>query len=516
MNEVWLDSSITIRFNIPGMHLFSVKFSGLVLDTHFSTAVGCSFPAAPFKRFPPGVEAVWIPSHPVSARLPRLSFQPDSIRYVPSQYERCWIDLRGTFEEYARKFSSKSRWTLRRKLRKFAQLCEEDIFWRTFSTPAEMEEFYRDARRVSSLTYQETLWNAGLPDDGDFRRQVVQAAVHDHVRGYILYYGRSPVAYMFCRARNGFLLYEYVGHDPYFQSWSPGDVLLYLALKQLFAEGKFSAFDFGPEVSPHKKFFSNQATACADIYYFPRRLRIVVLLCVHSGFEVASDAARSLLGLLGIRVRAKRFFRFRSGVFRAAKAALARIIRNPVWDLRYGAVLKGVNRSRFEKMGAAETVNTDYAVLPLLFRNLVGESDVLADVGCGKGRVINWWLSQGWSNKLIGIELDPWIAEKTRARLRKYPTVTILTGDVVENIPPEATIFYLYHPFHWPVMGRFKNRLLETFGERGGVVLVYYNCTCIDLFKRDSRWEIQELDLRHPGAHPAAIIRMKPPADRIP
>jgi hypothetical protein len=32
---------------------------------------------------------------------------------------------------------------------------------------------------------------------------------------------------------------------------------------------------------------------------------------------------------------------------------------------------------------------------------------------------------------------------------------------------------------------------------------------CIDLFKRDSRWEIQELDLNHPGAHPAAIIRMK-------
>lgn len=292
MSETWLDSSIILRFNIPGMRLFSVTIPGLILDTHFSTVAGCSLPSAPFKKFPVGVEAVWIPSYPINTRLPRLSFHSDAIRYVPSQYQRYWVDLFGTFDEYTREFSPKSKSTLRRKVRKFAQLCGGEIPWRIFSAPEEMEEFYRDARRISSLTYQERLWHAGLPGDSEFRRRMVAGAAQGAVRGYILYCGSKPVAYIFCRARNGFLLYEYVGYDPYFRSWSPGDVLLYLVLEQLFAEGKFRALDFGPGGSLHKKFFSNRATPCADVYYFPRKLRIFTFLCVHSGFEVMSDAVR--------------------------------------------------------------------------------------------------------------------------------------------------------------------------------------------------------------------------------
>lgn len=514
MSETWLESSVVLRFNIPGMQLFTLKFPGLILDTHFSTAAGSSVPSAPFKEFPSGVKVVWIPSHPVNSRLPRLSFQSGAIRYVPSQYQRRWVDLCGSFDEYAQKFSSKSRKNMRRNVRKFTQLCGGEIRWRTFSVPEEMEEFYREARRISSLTYQEKLWNSGLPTDDEFRRQLAAGAAQSTVRGYVLYFGIRPVAYIFCRARNGFLLYEYVGYDPLFQSSSPGDVLLYLALNQLFAEGRFRALDFGPGSSFYKEFFSNRATPCADVYYFPLKLRVLFLLCAHSGLEFMSDAVRSLLGLLGLRARTRRFFRTSPELFRAARATLARIIRNPLLDLRYGAILRGVHRSRFENLGALETSNTDYAVLPALFRNLVGKSDVLVDVGCGKGRVINWWLSQGWKNKLIGIELDPLVAEKTRARLRKYPNATILTGNILDNIPTDATIFYLYNPFRWPVMERFKNRLLETFGEQGGVVLVYYNCMCIDLFKSDSRWEIEECGLDHPGAHPAAVIRMKSAAGR--
>lgn len=335
MSETWLESLIVLRFNIPGMQLFSLKIPGLSLDTHFSTVTNSSLPLAPFRKFPAGVKVVWIPSHPVSTRLPRISLQSGTIRYVPSQYQRYWVDLHGAFDEYARRFSAKSRKNMRRNVRKFAQLCGGEIRWRTFSTPEEMEEFYGEARRVSSLTYQEKLWNSGLPSNDEFRRQIAEGAAQDAVRGYVLYYGTRPVAYIFCRARNGFLLYEYVGYDPYFQSSSPGNVLLYLALKQLFAEGKFQALDFGPESSLYKKFFSNRATACADVYYFPCKLRVLFLLCAHSAFEFSSDAVRSLLGLLRLRVRTKRLIRTHSDLFRVARATLARVIRNPLMILRH-------------------------------------------------------------------------------------------------------------------------------------------------------------------------------------
>lgn len=513
MNQAWLEKPILLTFNLPGMRLFSLKFRGMVLEDPFAKmAAGSEPPTVPFGEFPAGIEAVWIPSHPLPNRLPRFSLQGEWIRYVPSQYQRRWIDLRSNFEEYVLGFSLKSRSTLRRKVRKYAQLCGGNIPWQTFRAPGEMEEFYREARRISTRTYQEKLWNAGLPGDEEFRCRMAAGAAKGEILGYMLYYGRKPIAYMYCRARGDFLLYEYVGYDPYFRAWSPGVVLLYLALEQLFREGRFQGFDFGPQDSTHKLFFSNRSTPCAEIYYFPRRLRHLAVLGIHSGLEGFSRAVYALLDLLGLRVLTRRFSRSDSNVFTTLKATVARVVRNPLLDLKYGAVLRGVKRSPFEHLGAVETANSDYAVLPQLFKNVVGPCDVLVDVGCGRGRVINWWLNQGWKNKLIGIELDPEVAEKTKARLKNYPNVVILAGDVNDKMPADGTVFYLYHPFHWPVMERFKNRLEEAFGERGGAVLVYYNCMCVDLFKSDPRWEVQELDLHHPGAHPAAIIRMKVPA----
>lgn len=362
MSETWLESLIVFRFNIPGMRLFSVKIPGLTLDTHFSTAIGSSLPSAPFKKFPAGIKVVWIPSHPVNTRLPRVSIQSGTIRYVPSQYQRCWIDLHGEFDQYERKFSAKSRKNLRRNVRKFAQLCGGDIRWRTFRAPEEMEEFCREARQISLLTYQEKLWNSGLPGDDEFRRQLAAGAAQDAVRGYILYCGIRPAAYIFCRARNGFLLYEYVGYDPCFQSSSPGDVLLYLVINQLFAERKFQALDFGPEISFYKKFFSNRTTACADVYYFPCKPRALFLLCAHSGFEFMSNAARSLLGSFGLRVRAKHFFRTHSDWFRPSGAQLAGIVRNSVLNSRHKAILRDSRRPHIENAGGVDTSNADDAV----------------------------------------------------------------------------------------------------------------------------------------------------------
>ena len=44
-------------------------------------------------------------------------------------------------------------------------------------------------------------------------------------------------------------------------------------------------------------------------------------------------------------------------------------------------------------------------MLPKLFNERNGtaikSSDVLVDVGCGRGRVINWWLSLGLGNKIV-------------------------------------------------------------------------------------------------------------------
>ena len=88
----------------------------------------------------------------------------------------------------------------------------------------------------------------------------------------------------------------------------------------------------------------------------------------------------------------------------------------------------------------------------------VEESDVLVDVGCGKGRVIISGLGRGFTNRIVGLELDEDVAAATRKRLTSYPNVTVLTGDAVENLPEDGTLFYLFNSFEQPIVTRFKAR----------------------------------------------------------
>ncbi|MGZ5896830.1 MAG: class I SAM-dependent methyltransferase [Xanthobacteraceae bacterium] len=106
-----------------------------------------------------------------------------------------------------------------------------------------------------------------------------------------------------------------------------------------------------------------------------------------------------------------------------------RKISTALTDIRYGAILKGDGGTRFKHLGVTGTVSSGYDVLPSLFAGQVRPDDVLVDVGCGKGRVLNWWLEHYPRHKIYGIEIDPELAHEARQRLHKFPNVTILTGD---------------------------------------------------------------------------------------
>lgn len=206
--------------------------------------------------------------------------------------------------------------------------------------------------------------------------------------------------------------------------------------------------------------------------------------------------------------------------FRKLKQKSLRLLRNAIFDLRYGGFSGGSKMTNNQEHGSSDTTNTDYAVMPKLFGGRIKASDVLVDIGCGKGRVINYWLSQGHRSKIVGIDLDDEIASKTRKRLSRYKNVSIVTGNALDNLPQEGTVFYLYSPFTVPIFEKFKERLWELYQHRGDVTVIYYAPYHIHVFQNDPRWTIEEvkLDMRglefnHPIAehHYLAVIRMREP-----
>jgi Methyltransferase domain len=194
--------------------------------------------------------------------------------------------------------------------------------------------------------------------------------------------------------------------------------------------------------------------------------------------------------------------------------ALPWVARNLALDLRYGGSLAGTIDSRVR--GASAVTNSQYSVLPHIFADRIGPQDVLVDVGCGKGRVINWWLSQGLRNRIIGIELDAEVASAAARRLRRFANVSIVNEDATAWLPDDATLAYLYSPFGAKVMGRFKDHVAERFA-RSGITLLYWNPQFVDVFFADRRFTTHLVDLRSVldprirGTHRRfAVVRLPP------
>jgi SAM-dependent methyltransferase len=200
-------------------------------------------------------------------------------------------------------------------------------------------------------------------------------------------------------------------------------------------------------------------------------------------------------------------------------------IWNLAYDLRFGEILRGDVETRFSELGAEDTSNISYYALSLLFRGeTIAEDDVLVDVGCGKGRVINWWLSRRLPNQIVGLELDPDVAARTRDRLRGYRNVTIVSGDGIENLPCDGSLFFLFNPFRKSVVNRLRKQILQ-LPHRNKIRIFYYNCVHADVFENDPRFAVEGSKLIPDGCssmrremllrllNPAAVIRLKSTSD---
>jgi hypothetical protein len=165
-------------------------------------------------------------------------------------------------------------------------------------------------------------------------------------------------------------------------------------------------------------------------------------------------------------------------------------IRAATIDLKYGGLLRGLKRTPFEELGAEDSMNSSYESLDHLFRGRITPDDVLVDVGSGKGRVINWWLHQGYKNRMVGLEIDDELAAASRRRLRRYENVEIITGNAIDQLPPDGTLFFLFNPFTRPVVDQFKDRLKQIIPLGHRLVVLYENCKYVDLFKEDPEWDV--------------------------
>jgi len=91
----------------------------------------------------------------------------------------------------------------------------------------------------------------------------------------------KAIAYAFCRIDSEVITYSNIGYDPRFARYSPGIVLLFLILEQLFAARRFWLFDLGGGGWGYKALFATGSVDYVKMIWFPITIPNIGLVLAH-------------------------------------------------------------------------------------------------------------------------------------------------------------------------------------------------------------------------------------------
>jgi hypothetical protein len=302
--------SVPLRFQLGDRTLFSTVLPLAVWAYDIADVLGMEWDGrCPDADLPDGAAGYLLRSVPLAAPLPRLAVQDGLLRYVPAQYPRHYIYLEGSPEGYLASFNAKTRSTLLRKVRRFSGFSGGTINWREYRSADELMDFHSRARTISARTYQEKLHDAGLPTDDRFLARLRELGAQGHARGWLLFHGERPIAYLYTPQRGDALIYQYLGFDPEYAAHSPGTVLQWLVIERLLREGAVRWFDFTAGDGVHKRLFANGQRWCGDVFLLRASPWNRLLLHAHAGCDDLGRKVGELLERHGVKTRLRRWLR---------------------------------------------------------------------------------------------------------------------------------------------------------------------------------------------------------------
>jgi hypothetical protein len=107
----------------------------------------------------------------------------------------------------------------------------------------------------------------------------------------------------------------------------------------------------------------------------------------------------------------------------------------------------------------------------------VTSADVFVDVGAGKGRVLLVAARKYAFGRVLGVEVSPQVAVAGRRNLAAagHSGIPIHCADVRDwDIPPDASVFFLFNPFVGEVFEAFVERLTESQRRAPRAVRIVY------------------------------------------
>lgn len=143
----------------------------------------------------------------------------------------------------------------------------------------------------------------------------------------------------------------------------------------------------------------------------------------------------------------------------------------------------------YDADGAYPVQSISYIYLKELIKEIdYTDKDVFVDVGCAWGRLIGYLNFKTQIREFVGVELNSEVASFTYAVFQKKDNIKIIDGDILNNIPENGTIFYLFNPFDGKVLSRFLDEFESKIHHDAKIYYLYP--TCKDEFDNRKQWSL--------------------------
>jgi len=205
--------------------------------------------------------------------------------------------------------SKEHRKHLRSESKRFKAAFGDDLKVERFVLPDELDRLMTDSERIAATTYQRSL-GVGFSDSSQIRGVLALEAEKGWLRGYILYVSDRPCAFWMGCVYNDEFLSEYLGHDPEYSKYSPGNYLLGRVMEDLCGEG-VKRIDFGIGDAFYKQRFANCSWEEGPIYLYAPTFKGMQAKVLRTTASAVNQLAKKMLQKTSWGARLKKFFRSR-------------------------------------------------------------------------------------------------------------------------------------------------------------------------------------------------------------
>jgi hypothetical protein len=220
--------------------------------------------------------------------------------YVPGGLRTWhWLEIGDRSRGFLHILDRKSRYNLRRGVRLLTEKGGGSAECVRVDSASQIDDFLRAAVAVSERSWQRKDLGPRVNNAAHEVRRFKELAERGLLRSYLLTCGGQAIAFVIGYQYQQVFYYVEIGYDKAWAPFSPGTVLLYLLLEDLFQHSSVSVVNFGSGDAAYKRRFASHACRDATVLLLRRNARNGIAWACHSLFTSALGLARRVVARRG-------------------------------------------------------------------------------------------------------------------------------------------------------------------------------------------------------------------------